>query len=493
MMDVTPRQPYRPLIWPDFISDLQEFLADHPEEIYIVGGAVRDALLHRPLHDIDLTTSGQATKLARQIANHFKGDFFILDADRDVGRALLDLPDGRLVLDVAHLRGASLLDDLTDRDFTLNALAVDIKADLILLIDPLGGEEDVKQHLLRRCTDHSVPDDPIRALRAVRQSAQLNMRIEAGTLRDVKAAVLQLDSSSPERIRDEWFKLLSLARPAAAIRVADSIGLLGKVIPEVISLRDIKESTPNVQVKDAWQHTLSLIENLTSVLNVMSYTRTDQTAASFGLGMLAIQLDRFRTRILAHLDSMWPNERSHPALLMLAALLYDAGKVKGVENHLARGGAYAGVRADALRLSVAEKSRLITIVRYQNLVYSLEDTTPLSLYQFWRKLNEAGIDVCLLTLADYLAMHGSYLKQNDWLALVDRVRVLLEAWFDKHEQVVSPPTLVDGNLLMESLQLKPGPILGELLEQIRMAQVTGKVHDRDSALTYARGYLESKP
>jgi hypothetical protein len=492
MMDVTPRQPYRPLIWPDFIFDLQEFLAGNPDEIYIVGGAVRDALLHRPLHDIDLATSGQATKLARQIANHFKGDFFILDAERDVGRAILNLQDSRLVLDVAHLRGASLLDDLTDRDFTLNALAVDIKADLSLLIDPLGGELDIKQHLLRRCMEHSVLDDPIRALRAVRQSTQLNMRIESHTLLDVKAAVQQLDSTSPERIRDEWFKLLSVARPAAAIRVADSIGLLGKVIPEVAPLRDIKETNPDIQVKDAWQHTLALIENLTSVLNVISYTRTDQTAASFGLGMLAIQLDRFRARILAHLDTMWPNERSHPALLMLAALLYDSGKVQGTENHMAIGSAYAGVRADALRLSIAEKSRLITNVRYQDLVYSLEDTTPFSLYQFWRKLNEAGVDVCLLTLADYLATHGTYMKQDDWLLLVDRVRILLEAWFDKRDQIVSPPVLVDGNLLMATFQLKPGPILGELLEHMRVGQVIGEVHDRDSALAYAKVYLENK-
>ncbi len=492
MIDVTPRQPYRPLIWPDFILDLQEFLAENPDEIYIVGGAVRDALLHRPLHDIDLATSGQATKLARQIANRFKGDFFILDAERDVGRDILNVSDGRLVLDVAHLRGASLLEDLTDRDFTLNALAVDIKADLSLLIDPLNGVEDIKQHLLRRCTDHSIADDSIRALRAVRQSVQLNMRIEAETLRDVKASVLQLDNSSPERVRDELFKLLSLARPVAAIRVADTVGLVGKIIPEVVPLHDIKESTSNVQAKDLWQHTLALVDNLTSVLNVVSYTRTDQTAASFGLGMLAIQLDRFRTRLLEHTNIIWPNERSHPALLMLSALLYDSGQVQGAENHMARGAAYAGVRADALRLSVAEKSRLIAIVRYQRLVYSLEDTTPLSLYQFWRKLNEAGVDVCLLTLADYLATYGTYLKQADWLMLVDRVRILLEAWFDKRDQIVSPPTLVDGNILMETLQLKPGPILGELLEQIRVAQVTGKVHDRDGALAYAQEVLHSK-
>ncbi len=490
MMAIVPRQPHRPLIWPDIIVDLQEFLAESPDGICIVGGAVRDALLHRPLHDIDLATSGQATKLARQIANHFKGDFFILDADRDVGRALLNLPKGQVVIDVAHYRGSSLMHDLTDRDFTLNAMAVDLKGDLSLLLDPLDGESDIKKHLLRQCSEHALSDDPIRALRAVRQSSQLSMHIETETLRAIKSVVDQLSESSPERVRDEWFKLLSVPRPVAAIRIADKLGLLEIVIPEVVPLHNVSESDTYVQ--NAWQHTLMLIENLTSILNVFSYTRTDQTAASFGLGMLAIQLDRFRSRLLTHLGTVWPNGRTHPALLMLAALLYNSGNVDESENHPAKGAAYSGVRADGLRLSVAEKSRLITIIRYQRLVYTLEDTTPLSIYHFWRKLNEAGVDVCLMTLADYLATHGTRLKQNEWLMLVDRVRVLLEAWYDKREQIVSPPALVDGNLLMETLQLKPGPILGELLEQIRIAQVTGEVQNRDTALAYAETYLRSK-
>ncbi len=388
MMDTVPRQPHRPLIWPDILLDIKEFLADVPDEIYIVGGAVRDALLHRPLHDIDLATSGHAIHVARQIANHFDGDFFVLDGERDVGRVLLNLPAGRLVLDVARYRGASLLDDLADRDFTLNALGVDVKADLSLLIDPLNGEDDIKQHLLRRCSDHALSDDPIRALRAVRQSSQLSMHIETGTLRDIKASVVHLSDSSPERIRDEWFKLLSISRPVAAIRIADSLGLVQKVIPEVAPLHDLQESAPNMQ--DSWHHTLALIENLTSIFNVISYTRTDQTAASFGLGMLAIQLNPYRSRLLTHMETVWPNDRTHPALLMLAALLFDSGKALGVENHESRGAAYAGARADALRLSVAEKSRLITLVRYQSVVLTLEDTAPLSIYHFWRKLNEAA-------------------------------------------------------------------------------------------------------
>ena len=114
-------------------------------------------------------------------------------------------------------------------------------------------------------------------------------------------------------------------------------------------------------------------------------------------------------------------------------------------------------------------------------------------YHFWRKLGESGVDVCLLTLADYLASHGAYLNQNEWLIFVDRVRILLDAWYNKREQLISPPVLVDGNVLMETFQLKPGPVLGELLEQIRMAQVTGDVTSTESALSFADAYLQRKP
>ncbi len=108
------------LAWSDAILDLQDLLRDDAtdaEPIYVVGGAVRDALLRRPIKDVDIAVAHGGIKLARRIANHFGGGFFPLDAERDVGRALIDTPDGRLSIDVAGFRGDSLDADLRDRDF----------------------------------------------------------------------------------------------------------------------------------------------------------------------------------------------------------------------------------------------------------------------------------------------------------------------------------------------------------------------------------------
>ncbi len=110
-MDLTPRTPKHPLIWADIVLDLEDLLADTSMPIYIVGGAVRDAYLHRPLKDIDIVTPGDAMALARKIANRLRGDFFPLDAERGVGRALIDVEGARLTIDVARFRGADLLED----------------------------------------------------------------------------------------------------------------------------------------------------------------------------------------------------------------------------------------------------------------------------------------------------------------------------------------------------------------------------------------------
>src|SRR4051794_40894254 len=100
------------LDWPDVVYDLRDLLEDRADPVYIVGGAVRDALLRRPIQDVDITVASQGIKLARQIANGLRGAFFVLDAERDVGRALIDTPEGRISIDVSGFRGESLDADL---------------------------------------------------------------------------------------------------------------------------------------------------------------------------------------------------------------------------------------------------------------------------------------------------------------------------------------------------------------------------------------------
>lgn len=474
MNDMTPHAPARPLIWPDALLDLAEHLFDYPQPIHIVGGAVRDAYYGLPLRDCDLITPVGATGLARKIANLLNGDVYVMDAERDVARVMVDADLGHLSLDVASYRGPDLLTDLIERDFTLNAMAVDLR-DMTMLIDPLNGEGDLKQKLIRRCTDHSISHDPIRALRAVRQSIQLNAHIEKLTMLDIRANASRLYDTSPERVRDEFVKILATERPHAALRVMVSLGLLKPILPDLASL-------PEDRVNDA----IRVVEQVKRIFGVISQRRTDNTASAFNLGAIVVALDQFRSRLQNHIAFTWPMDRPHSAILNLLALLLTVTE-SGVAQKPAE---YVEEIAGHLRLSNAEKARSMAVLHADfSIVTSNDQLDVLAQHRFWHRHGVAGVDVIILGLARYLAQAGVRLEHKPWVRILERARTLLEAYYSRHSEIVSPPPVIDGTRLMHELHLKSGPIIRELLDEIREGQVTGKVNDDLTALALAQAYL----
>ncbi len=484
-----------PLDYPPLVQALLPIIGT--SEVYLVGGAVRDALLRRPSHDLDLATPDDGRRLAKQIANAFKGAYYPLDPERKVGRAILDYEGVRYSVDVARFRGESLQDDLYGRDFTVNAIAAPLRGDLQTLIDPLDGVRDVFEKRLRRCTPDSIRSDPIRALRAVRQSLQFKLLIERETRADLREYGVGIIHSSPERVRDEFMTMLGGAKPQAALRALDSLGLLTLIVPEVDAMRGVVQSAPHIY--DVWEHTLNVIERLDGVITTISPQRTDETAADGALGLIVYLLDVFRPQLQTHLAAPLPNGRSVRALLMLAALLHDCGKPAtrsvGAEGrihfyrHELIGAELAAVRAEALRLSNEESARLVGCVRHHMRPMHLRNAESLSrraVYRFWKATDSLGLDVCLLTLADYLGMVGTHLQVPDWLAQLQVVRALLDAYFNRHAEVVAPPPLLGGKALMEALGLAPGKLVGQLLEQIAEAQAVGEISTLEEALDLAR-------
>lgn len=458
-----PHPPKRPLWWSDLVFDLQDLLSGVMPNaaIYIVGGAVRDAYLHRPIKDLDLTTSGSARDLARQIANHFKGDVFVMDAERDVARVLIDTPAGKLNIDVAGFRGETLLADLQDRDFTINAIAVDLKGDLTQVIDPLNGEGDLNNKTLRLCAPASLTNDPLRVLRGIRQSVQLGFRLAPETAAEMRLQAPQIVNTSAERIRDEFFKILALPRPSSALRIADKIGVLALIVPEIPADREA---------------VFLLLDKLNTLFSAMSFARNDNTAANFEFGMLVMQLDRYRAALNQHIETQYPEQRSYRAVMMLAALLSQSTTIP--------------TRLEGLRLSNAERHVITTVIAHQNHPIFNETMTPLLIHRFWYRLDQTGVDVCLFAIARYLMLQHIELKQDLWLIWVERLRTLFEAYFDRYAQVVRPPILIDGNQLKDSLQLKSGKLIGQLLTAIREAQAQGQITNAEQALQFARAYLE---
>ena len=453
MSDFRPR-----LAWSDFVLDLADLLrakgVDTP--LYIVGGAVRDACLRRPTQDIDLVVGRDAIRLARRVTDWLGADIYVMDRTRGVARLFVQHDGETLCLDFADMRGGTLDADLRERDFTMNAMAADMLGDIGALIDPLGGEKDLRAKILRRCSPGAIANDPVRGLRAVRLSAQFALKIHPDTAADIRVHASAIRETSGERIRDEFFKLLDLGNAARGLRALEHLGLLREILPQAES--------------DGLPHALATIDRLSPLLTAISARRTDNTAAAFDLGMLVIQLDRFRPELQAHLDRQYGKARSHGQLLVLAALLTNADDTQTI--------------ADSLRLSADEARKLRIAVGNVGRVGMGSSWSRLERHRYWRDLGAGGLDAILLGAAAALAGQGAALDQGEWLALVEQITQLLEAWFNQRETVVNPKHLLDGNAVKRILGIKGGPQIGAALTALREAQVIGKVADVDAARAY---------
>jgi putative nucleotidyltransferase with HDIG domain len=475
--------------------------ADVP--VYLVGGAVRDAVIGRVTHDLDFATP-QGLKLAKKVADGLPGAFFPLDEAFDTARVVIQNPDGtRDFLDFAGYRGDSLEADLRGRDFTINAVAMDVHTGVI--IDPLGGVADIRAKRIRACSETSLSDDPIRILRAVRQAAAFDFSIGPETRKLMKAAVSLLPNISPERQRDELFKMLEGKKPDASIRALELLGVFPYLLPELSALKGVEQSAPHVH--DVWMHTLAVLRHLEGILAVLApQYDEEQGNADVMNGLLALRLGRYRQQIGEHLASVLNTDRSVRALLFFAALYHDVNKpqTKSIEEsgrirflgHDDLGAQTALKRGMALHLSNDELDRLKLIIRHHMRIHAHssrkeaeQEMTRRAIYRFFRDAGDAGIDLILLAMADTRATYDHTMTQEHWTATLDVCRTLLEAWFEKAEEIVRPPQIINGDDLINELKLKPGPEIGKLLEAIRETQASGALSSREEALAFARGWL----
>lgn len=475
-------------------------LVGEPGRVYLIGGAVRDALLNQPSHDLDFGVAGRAIPLARRLADQTGADFYIMDDEHDVARVLGRTDDGTdYALDFAGLRGHSLEADLRARDFTINAVAVDVFA-TEQLIDPLKGAQDLKDKLLRACSAASMADDPLRVVRGVRQSVALGLHIHPQTFQWMKAAAPDLSRISAERQRDELFRILSGREIATALRLLDAAGALPILLPELSPLKGAVQGTPHVY--DVWEHTLALVDRLEGIYDALVGEYTHE-ASDLTLGMAVLRLGRFRDQFAEHFNVALTPQRNLRALMFLAGLYHDtakpftrsvdeAGRVHYYE-HDAQGVDLAEQRARALALSNPEIERLKTLVgchmRPHLLAKDSSSVSRRAIYRYFRAAGPAGVELCLLALADLRAVYGPTLPQDTWQNELEVCRTLLEAWWEMPAQVVHPPRLLSGNDLQSLYGLKPGRQIGDLLDSLAEAQAAGEISTRAEAEAYIREKL----
>ena len=472
------------------------WLANQGAEAYLVGGCVRDRLLERAVHDLDVAVPGDGTSLARKLADSLDADFYTLDRERGVGRAILRRTDGeRLLVDIARFRGGDLAADLVGRDFTINALAVDVRAPAEV-IDLHSGLADLEAGIIRAVSDDAIRSDPLRALRAVRQAAQLGFALAPETEALIERDGAALANVSAERICDELGKLLLCPSSAPFLYDLDRLGLLCVVLPELEPLRDLNQPPPHQY--GVLKHSLEAVGALETLLCELGLTPLSSSTTGIQqiVGGLELgSLPDYAGKIGEHLDAVVSDARPRVVVLKMATLLHDIGKpgARSVDEdgrirfigHETAGSQMAGRVLQRLRFSGVEARVVETVVRNHMRPLTLvaqERVSARAVYRFFRDAGDAGVDVLLLALADQLATHGTDIAGAGWQRLVGLVTRMLAYYWDQEAGPATEPPLVDGRDLLAGFGLQPGPQIGRLLEAVREAQAIGEVRTRGEAM-----------
>ncbi|MBI3638099.1 MAG: HD domain-containing protein [Candidatus Rokubacteria bacterium] len=439
----------------------------------LVGGAIRDARLRRPVVDVDVAVAGGALAVAARVATRVGGSVIPLDAGRGVARVVAE---GHRV-DLADFRAPTLEGDLAARDFTVDALAVPLRALLTdghaPIVDPTGGLRDLRDRRLRVPSAGALIDDPLRALRGVRLAVALGLRIVPATARAIRAVAPRVADVSAERARDELLAMLALPAAERALRLADRLGLLTVVLPEVEPMRRTRQPAPHRF--DVLEHSLRAVGG------------ADRVVARIGA------LAPFGEELASHVREPIAGGVDRGQALKLAALLHDVSKP---ETRRAVGGRVRffehDLRGAARVIEIGERWRLperVTAVVERLVRHHLRpmhlgaagEITPRARYRFYRDLGQETRDLVLLALVDGAAVRG----QSPFVVWphAGLLRDLLAGWTETRETVSAPP-LLRGDDVMARYGLAPGPEVGRRLARVREAQDLGLVRTRAEALAF---------
>ena len=452
-------------------------LETQARSVWIVGGAIRDALLSEPVADADLAVErGREEEAARAIARVAGGSAFPLSEEFATWRAVA--PTDGWHVDVSGLRGDSIEDDLRARDFTINAIAVPLAGGEP--IDPTGGSADADARLLRVASESAFEEDPLRLLRACRLAARLGLALDERTAELARASASHAADPAGERQFAELRGIVAGRDPLAGIRLIEELSLMAVVLPELEALRGVVQN-PNHHL-DVLGHTLAVLEEWLGI---------EADLPAF-VGDLAGGVEEFLAEPLG-------NELDRQGALRFGALFHDLGK----PETRAEGSGYVtfighdevGARIIAsicrrLRTSRALSGHLQGLALHHLRLGFLIHQKPLprrAVYDYLVATEPVGADVTLLTVADRLAARGEGPLASPEMvqAHLDLAREMLKEALAWHREGSPRPPLT-GDELADELGLSPGPEMGRLLEELRAEAFTGEITSRSQALERAR-------
>jgi len=453
------------------------------EPAWLVGGAVRDKLLGRPLVDLDVAVAGDPRAAARTLAAATGGAPFALSEAfggwRVVGRG----EDWQV--DLLPLRDGDLNADLAARDFTINAMAEPVAGGP--LVDPHGGARDLEARTLRMVAPRAFADDPLRTIRAVRLAVELDLVVEPATLRAAREHAPSLVDVAAERTFAELRRIVGAPAPVPALELMERAGVTAVVLPELVALHGVDQNV--FHHRDVHDHTLEVLDAVVSL---------ERDPAGGGLGEHGPAVDALLREPLADGLTRWGSMR-------FAALLHDAAKPATSGRRAdGRGSSFVGhdvagadLARDVLRrLRASERLayHVAALTRHHLRLGFLVHEGPLTARTAHRYLTHTApyeVDVTVFTVADRLATRGRNAEPAIAAHLALAREMLGHALARRAAGPATP--LVRGDELAAALHVRRGPELGELLARLEEDRYAGEVTTREEAIERAREYLTRPP
>lgn len=441
------------------------------EHAYAVGGFVRDCMIAEESCDVDIVVDkGFAKDFSKKLADTIEGFFVELDDVNNIYRVVF--PDKINYVDVADCTGESIEEDLKRRDFTMNALAYDLGNNSI--IDVTGGLEDLKKGIIREISTQNILEDPIRILRAFRFQSQLGFDLSEELKTLVKEHGSCLNATARERVNAELLKLFGGKEVVKTLHALDDYKLLELIIPETV---EIKKVPPNSH------HHLGLFEHsIETVRQIQCY------------------YDKACDEVKEHLVAEFLGGHKRICYLKLAAFLHDVGKPYTWQiepdtgrhrfiMHDCEGAKCIVPTLKNLKFSKKQIAYIQKIIKnhiYPAGVVTSDEAGEKAYLRFYRKMEDETIDLIAIAYADRMSALGPDITSDMINKNLNGLQTLLEGYLAEKSKLAPLPKLLDGKEIMELLNITASPKLGEIISQLKEAQISSEVNTREEAINFIK-------
>jgi poly(A) polymerase len=443
-----------------------------PRQVYLVGGSVRDLLLGRRPIDLDLAVAGNPRAFALRLAAHTGGRLVPLGKP---GLMLYRIVHGSQVIDVSAVAGQSISEDLLRRDFTINALAVDVASGDI--IDVCGGRADLATGRVRMVSRSAFEQDPVRLIRTFRMAAVLRFEVTPETAAAVRDQAMLITRPAGERIRDELLKILETGRAADAIGQMADCGLLSAMLPELAALSS--EQPAQTPCCDRFEHTLKAFSEIENLL-------ADPRA------VIPSDID----------PGVWSLASIPAAILKFAILLHELVRPAADRNGWRRF-RRPTVNCDAVKTICARIKLSNRQTNYVDFI-ARKHRWPLLLFEANRRkrLSDRAVsrffmaggdktpDLFLHAAAD--AAGGTCEIGHQEQTFDSFARGSLRRYFTEFLPRKNSPPLLTGDDLIELLGLQPAPFFRSLLTRIEADRLAGRLQTKDEAIRRVETMLQRR-